>query len=254
MTELQVHSILVWAILATTVPTFLYLLRNAAPFGRHYSLSDRGSSLSNRTGWVIMELPTVVVFFYVYFCGKFAWEVVPLVLLCMWQVHYLHRTFIYPFRTQTKGKRMPVAVTATGFFFNAINAYINARVVSEFGMYNISWLSDPRFLAGLGIFLFGMALNLHSDTVLLRLRKPPGGNGYSIPQGGGFRLVSCPNYLGEILEWAGWALATWSLAGLAFFIFTAANLVPRAYRHHRWYQETFENYPTNRKAVIPRVF
>lgn len=253
MTELQIHGILVWAILAIAAPTFVYLLRNTAPFGRHYPVTGWGPSFSNRMGWIVMELPTVVVFLYVFFCGKSAWEVVPLVFLVMWQVHYLHRTLIYPFRTRTKGKRMPIAVAASGFFFNVINAYINARVVSEFAMYSISWLGDPRFLAGLGIFLFGMALNLHSDTVLLRLRKP-GGNGYSIPQGGGFRLVTCPNYLGEILEWVGWALATWSLAGLAFFVFTAANLVPRAYSHHRWYRVTFEDYPTDRKAVIPGVF
>ena len=31
---------------------------------------------------------------------------------------------------------------------------------------------------------------------------------------------SCPNYLGEILEWLGWAVATWSSCGLAFMLFT----------------------------------
>lgn len=95
----------------------------------------------------------------------------------------------------------------------------------------------------------GFALNLHSDNTLLKLRKP-GETGYSIPQGGGFRYVSCPNYLGEVMEWAGWALATWSLAGLAFFVFTAANLVPRALSHHRWYRERFEDYPPGRRAII----
>lgn len=253
MIELAIHGILVWAVLAISVPTFLYLLYKTAPFGRHYPGSGWGPSFSNRTGWIVMELPTVAVFLYVYLCGESAWEVVPLVFLVMWQAHYLHRTFIFPFRLRTKGKRMPMVVAASGFFFNVINAYINARVVSEFATYDISWLGDPRFLIGLAIFLFGMALNLHSDTGLLRLRKP-GETGYAIPRGGGFRFVSCPNHLGEILEWAGWALATWSMAGLAFFVFTAANLVPRAYSHHRWYRETFEDYPTDRRAVIPGIF
>ena len=253
MTETQFHNILTWSILAIAVPTFLYLLRNTAPFGRHYPGAGWGPSFSNRTGWIIMELPTVVVFLYVYFCGKSAWEIVPLAFLAMWQIHYLHRTFIYPFRTRTKGKRMPVLVAMSGFFFNVINAYINARVVSEFGEYGVEWLGDPRFLIGLAIFLSGMVLNLHSDTVLLRLRES-GESRYAIPEGGGFRFVSCPNYLGEVLEWAGWALATWSLAGLAFFAFTAANLIPRARSHHRWYRETFPDYPTDRKAVIPGIF
>ena len=35
---------------------------------------------------------------------------VPLVFLAMWQLHYLNRTFIYPFRTRTAGKTMPAIV------------------------------------------------------------------------------------------------------------------------------------------------
>ncbi len=253
MAELEIHGILVWAILVVSIPTFLYLLYRTAPFGRHYSGSGWGPSFSNRTGWIVMELPAVIVFLAVYLRGESAWEAVPLVFLVLWQAHYLHRALIFPFRLRTQGKRMPIAVAASGVFFNVINAYINARVVSEFGEYGIEWLGDPRFLAGLAVFLFGMALNLHSDTILLRLRKP-GETGYAIPRGGGFRFVSCPNHLGEILEWAGWALATASLAGFAFFVFTAANLVPRAVHHHRWNRQTFEDYPASRKAVIPGVF
>ena len=104
MTELQIHGILVWAILAISVPTFLYLFYRTAPFGRHYPTAGWGPSFSNRTGWIVMELPTVAVFLYVYLCGESAWEVVPLAFLVMWQAHYLHRTFIFPFRLRTKDR------------------------------------------------------------------------------------------------------------------------------------------------------
>ena len=87
---------------------------------------------------------------------------------------------------------------------------------------------------------------------MVRLRAP-GESGYKIPRGGLYRWVSCPNYFGELLEWLGWALATWSTAGLAFAVYTAANLVPRALAHHRWYQERFDDYPAERKAVVPLV-
>jgi protein-S-isoprenylcysteine O-methyltransferase Ste14 len=66
-----------------------------------------------------------------------------------------------------------------------------------------------------------------------------------------YRWVSCPNYFGEMLEWIGWAIATWSLAGSAFAIFTIANLLPRALANHRWYQTEFPDYPSDRRAVIP---
>ena len=51
-----------------------------------------------------------------------------------------------------------------------------------------------------------------------------------VPHGPLFRLVSCPNYFGEIVDWSGFALATWSPGGLLFALWTAANLVPRAGR------------------------
>ena len=73
-------------------------------------------------------------------------------------------------------------------------------------------------------------------------------------RGGAFELVSCPNYLGEILEWCGWALATWSWPGLAFALYTIANLAPRAVTHHRWYRETFPDYPPKRRALVPYLF
>ena len=55
------------------------------------------------------------------------------------------------------------------------------------------------------------------------------------------------------MEWTGWAIATWSLAGLVFPIWTFANLAPRAIKNHKWYKETFEDYPANRKALIPGI-
>ena len=201
----------------------------------------------------MMELPAPVVFLLVHREGQSAGQLVPLLFLVMWQSHYLHRTFLYPLRVRGRRTRIPVLVVGSGFFFNTINAYINARFISEFGPYDIGWSGDPRLLAGLGVFLAGMALNLHADNILLRMRKP-GGSGYAVPQGGAFRFVSCPNYLGEILEWAGWALATWSLSGLAFWLFTMANLVPRARSHHRWYLATFQDYPPDRKALIPGIY
>jgi len=86
--------------------------------------------------------------------------------------------------------------------------------------------------------------------MLLNLRKP-GETGYKVPRGWLYEYVTCPNYLGEIIEWLGFALATWSLPGLAFALYTAANVGPRAFAHHRWYRERFPDYPKHRKVLIP---
>lgn len=61
----------------------------------------------------------------------------------------------------------------------------------------------------------GAALNVQSDYHLLHLRAEKGA-GYHIPTGGAFQMVSCPNFLGEILEWTGYAIACRHIAGFAF--------------------------------------
>ena len=48
-------------------------------------------------------------------------------------------------------------------------------------------IGDPRFIAGAALFLCGMAVNLQSDAILSKLRRP-GELDYKIPQGGLDRL------------------------------------------------------------------
>ena len=68
-----------------------------------------------------------------------------------------------------------------------------------------------------------------------------------------FDIVCCPNLSGEIIEWVGFALLTWSLPGLAFALWTVANLVPRALWRRKWYRENFSGYPRERAALFPGV-
>lgn len=104
------------------------------------------------------------------------------------------------------------------------------------------------------VFVTGMWINITSDRTLVRLKKENRG-GYVIPRGGLFEFVSCPNYFGEVVEWLGWAVMTWSWAGIGFFLYTCSNLIPRARASHVWYGDKFKDeYPKTRKAVIPFVF
>lgn len=52
----------------------------------------------------------------------------------------------------------------------------------------------------------------------------------------------------------GWAIMTLNPGGLVIFLVSFANLVPRAVRTHQWYKEKFDDYPKNRKALIPFVY
>jgi protein-S-isoprenylcysteine O-methyltransferase Ste14 len=245
------HRILVLVELLLAVPTAVSLLFVTAPYGRH-TRAGWGPSLPAWLGWLLMEAPAPVVFLLFWLQGPHRGEVVPIVLLVMWETHYVYRAFIYPAGLRRGRGRMLVSVAAMAVLFNVLNGYVNGAWVSGGGAHPASWLADPRFVAGAALFAGGLALNVLSDRALRRLRKP-GETGYRVPRGGAFEWVSCPNYLGEVVEWTGWAIATWSLPGLAFAVYTAANLVPRALSHHAWYRREFPDYPEGRRALIPFV-
>ncbi|MDN4596188.1 methyltransferase [Leifsonia virtsii] len=240
----------VYAELLLAAVTFVALLFVVAPYGGRHGRTGWGPTVPARVGWVVMEAPAALLFVAFYLLGSHRFEPVPLLFLALWLVHYVYRAFVYPFLMRS-GSRMPVLVMLLAIGFNTLNAWVNARWVSEYGTYPVAWLADPRFWLGLLLFAGGLTLNARSDRTLRRLRA--GGGGYRVPYGGGFRYVSSPNYLGEIVEWTGWAVATWSLAGASFALYTIANLAPRAVANHRWYRETFPEYPRDRRALLPFV-
>ena len=252
MDEARLYAALSLGLVGAAAATFLVLMRVSAPYGRH-ARGGWGPSIPARVGWLVMESPSCWLFVPVFLAGRHADELVPRILLGLWLLHYVYRTFVFPLRIRAGGRRMPLVVMGLALAFQLVNSYLNARYVSHLGHYGAGWLGDPRCAAGFTLFLVGSAINHHSDGILLKLRAS-GDLGYRMPEGGLFRWVSCPNYLGELVEWTGWALATWSLAGLAFAAFTAANLVPRARDHHRWYRRTFPAYPATRKALVPFIW
>ncbi len=252
MDEWLFYHWLVVAWIALAVVTFVALFFVTAPYGR-FTRRGWGPRLSARWGWILMESPSLITFLVLYALGDQHAHPLALVFLLLWAAHYVHRSFIYPFRVRSSRPSITVSVIAMGALFNVGNGYLNGRFLFTLGpALDTSWMLDPRFIAGVLLFVAGFALNQHSDRVLISLRAP-GETGYKIPRGGGYRFVSCPNYLGEMLEWGGWALACWNPGAMAFFIWTVANLAPRAIKTHSWYQEEFSDYPSERKALLPYI-
>jgi 3-oxo-5-alpha-steroid 4-dehydrogenase 1 len=245
-----VLAVQLWS--GVAVVTFISLFFITAPYGRHHR-DGWGPTLPDRTGWILMEAPaSLLVLAWFLFAGDpssiGAW-----VLMGLWQLHYLHRAFIYPLRKRADGRRIPMAIVGMALIFNSVNSALIGWEVFVFRDYPVSWLSDPRFVGGAVLFLTGYLINKHSDRILRHLRAP-GETGHRIPHGGLYRWVSCPNYLGEIIEWIGFAILSWSLAGVAFAAWTIANLAPRAREHHRWYKDRFSDYPASRRALIPSIW
>lgn len=98
-----------------------------------------------------------------------------------------------------------------GILFNLLNGYMQGEWIfylSPEGMYHSGWFTSAWFIAGSLLFFAGMLMNWHSDYIIRHLRKP-GDTRHYLPQKGMYRYVTSANYLGEIIEWAGWAILTW---------------------------------------------
>ena len=255
MTLATAQTVLLWFVLGVGVLLFISSLVVVNPYGRYMKRNQTG--VPALQGWLLMESPQVVAFattlFLVIWFGGGHFSKMVLFIFVLWQGHYIYRALIYPFRMRSRHKKFPHSGVIFGFVFNAINGFLNgAAVALAAHLHTAIWFDDPRFLIGFWTAVAGWGINFHADTVLINLRRDNKGD-YHIPYGGLFRHVSAANYFGEILMWWGFALMTWTWAGLVFALFTTANLLPRGLSHHRWYLKKFPDYPKDRKAVIPKI-
>lgn len=248
---LMTIALLVIFVSAPLVFTLLFFF--TAPYGRHFR-QGWGPSVTARTGWIVMEAPALLVIGIVVGTSGQRVSGLTLLLLGLWELHYVYRTCLFPLLMRGSSKRFPLLLVVFAFIFNSLNGYANGVFLAANGVSTAGdFFSSLRVCVGIALFVAGFLTHVYADRDLRRLRAP-GDEGYKIPRGGLWDYVSNPNYFGEITEWCGWALATWSLPGLGFAVFTIANLVPRAWANRRWYRSTFDDYPRERKSVIPFVF
>ena len=124
MIEIDLYWLLLWLMLALGAATFVVLTVVVAPYGRHQR-RGWGPTIPSRIAWIVMESPAVLLFLGIYALGQHRAETVPLLLLCLWQAHYVHRTFVFPFRLRAEGKRMPVFVVLLAICFNCPNISVS---------------------------------------------------------------------------------------------------------------------------------
>lgn len=106
--------------------------------------------------------------------------------------------------------------------------------------------------AGLAMFVFGELANLNAHLILRDLRRP-GTTERGIPSGFGFSLVTCPNYLFEIMAWIGVFLVSqlsWSV--LVFIAVGGLQMWSWALKKERRYRKEFgDKYKNKRFAMLP---
>ena len=239
-----------YIIYGCAVFVFVLLFFVSAPYGK-FMRKGWGPAIKTKWAWLLMEFlsPALITLFFILAEKR---NIVKIVFLSAWLLHYIHRTFIYPFSQSGRNKPYPFVIVLMAMIFNFFNGFVNGYGVFMLKEYPLQWLISWQFIAGILIFVTGYIVNKTADEKLRQLRSQ-NGQDYVIPRGFIFEYISCPHYFGELMEWAGWALMTWSLGGLAFFVFTFANLFPRAVASHKWYKSHFPEYPKKRKAIIPFI-
>ena len=221
-----------------------------------------GPAINNKIGWFLMEMPVFLIVLYLWAISPYTvtrhapyW-----VFLLIFEFHYFQRSFIFPFLLKGKGQ-MPIVIMLLSVIWNLMNGYIQGFWLFHLApkyfpeMYTTAWLYDPRFIIGTLIFIAGWIINMHSDHVIRTLRKPGDTNHY-LPKKGLYKYVTSANYFGEITEWLGFAILTWSFAGLLFWWFSCCNLVPRANSIYLKYEQEFPNEFDRKKLkrIIPFIY
>lgn len=249
----------------TSVITYLW----PAPYGKFQHSATKVKLLQHLTqlqisaplAWMVQEVPSLLlslmaqVFFYQADLYK------KMILLSPFLLHYFNRSVVFPIQLKN-GQPVPLFTVKAATMFTAFNGFLQSLSLlnsldSSSTLIEVAGLTFfcPSLveIVGLSLFCLGMVANIHSDHLLRGLRGQ-GETGYKIPMGGLFTFVSSPNYLGESLEWWGFAILVQTKAAVWFACFTSVFLGQRALQTHQWYKEKFRGeYPGGRKAFLPGI-
>ena len=203
-------------------------------------------------------------------------------LFALWVLHYLHRGFVHPFVMKYSEATVDVGIMVGGMFPNLCVCSAVALHL-RYVPYPDCYACDPRFIIGLVLFVTGFVINRWADWHLRCLRvqrdreieeavlhanthgigdpsssRPNVGlDRYVIPTTFLYRFICNPNYFGELVQWVGWAVASWSFIGLAWVAFCVSTFLPRSLANLSWYVAKFghDRLPRGEqwKALIPFV-
>ena len=251
-----IYNAVLLTMIILAVIVFFALQKIEAAYGMTYS-PKWGPSLNNKLAWMLMEAPAFIIMALIWVMSPRHAEVAPCIMAGLFELHYFQRSFIFPFLMRGKS-RMPAAIMLMGIIFNSINAYMIGGWlfhVAPVGHYTVEWLYSPQFIIGTLVFFAGMTINIHSDHVIRSLRAP-GDTRHYIPRKGLYKYVAGANYFGELLEWTGFAILTWSTAGAIFALWTFANLAPRAKSLSQRYTARFGQEFTSLRLryIIPFIY
>lgn len=241
-------------ILAVVVFISLYFVD--AGYGRFYN-RKWGMPVNNKIGWVVMEAPVFVMMIVLWLTSNRVTDV-------------YEAGFSAVFPDSLFSAVVCFSVPIAGQWLHSYFGGSNGRGFQSAECRDAGRLDFSRFACGLlsgfvalvtavyhrnSNFLCG---NGHQSAVGQHHPKPTknGDNKHYLPKERMFKYVTSANYYGELLEWFGFAVLTWSWTGVVFVVWTFANLAPRAAKIHERYKRDFpeEMKNSNAKRIIPFIY
>ncbi|KKA26677.1 hypothetical protein TD95_001612 [Thielaviopsis punctulata] len=176
--------------------------------------------------------------------------------LAFWMItlHFVKRELETLFVHKFSASTMP----AFNIFKNSFFYWVFSGLLSAWAIYSPTSLAataDQPLIdaAGSLVYLFGEVSNATVHLHLSSLRSR-GGTERKIPNGYGFSLVTCPNYLFEAISWLGVIVVSRSWAVTLFIAIGVAQMATWAKGKEAAYRKEFgDKYKKKRFVMLPGI-
>lgn len=189
---------------------------------------------------------------YMYTNGSAEMSQTQWLVFAMIMLHFVKRELETMFVHKFSANSMPFFnIFRNSFFYWALSGVLCAYSIYRPTSLAATANTPAVDAAGVLLYLIGELSNASVHWYLSTLRSR-GGTERSIPVGYGFSVVTCPNYMYEVMAWAGiiivsrdWSVALFILVGTSY-MYTWARGKERAYR-----KEFGDKYKKKRYVMLP---
>jgi very-long-chain enoyl-CoA reductase len=230
------------------------------------AVKDLGPQIAWRTVFIIEYLGPMLIHPAIYFLRPYVYStpsswfktstmpppsLIQTLSMALILIHFAKREFETVFVHRFSLSTMP----AFNVFKNSAHYWLLAGLNIAYWTYSPAAAKSDKITIlpaiGLALFAIGEVGNLYTHLVLRWLR-PEGWTARGIPSGFGFDIVTCPNYLFEIIAWVGIWLVNGSWSTGLFCLVAGGQMAVWAKKKERRYRKDFPNkYQKKRFAMIP---
>jgi very-long-chain enoyl-CoA reductase len=170
-------------------------------------------------------------------------------------LHFLKREYETIFVHKFSANTLPVY----NVFKNSAHYWITSGLLCAYAICSPTSLAAKADLpavdaVGVLVYILGEVCNLIVHLYLASLRST-GGTERRIPKGYGFELVTCPNYMYEVIAWAGIIIVSRSWAVVLFIVMGSVQMHAWAVGKEKTYRKEFgDKYKKKRYTMIPGLF